>query len=472
MLKAILLILYLATILAVIFVERKNPTEALLWVLVMVCIPYAGVLLYLVFGSTTAIKLTSICRRRRLGRRLPAAEEPQEKTLPGWLAGRQLSEEDLQVLQFNANYNHSAVTCYEDYRLFITGEAHYRALFEDIKEAKECIYVLFYTIHHDVMGEALVKALTRKAEEGVTVLVMCDFIANLSTPRKMFRPLLDAGGKVIRVKPYLTHYRSHRKIVTIDHQIGYIGGMNIGRQYANLAEKKNPWRDTQIRLTGACAAALDAFFLTDFLCAVRRRDWEDMVKYMESIQLPPQHRTPNLCQFVVGGVDNDREAVKMNYLSMIRSARKKIRIQSPYFIPDASVLDALKTAAASGVEIELMIPGIKASFFLDPVTTYYAGQIMEFGARVYKYHGYIHAKTMTIDNELCCIGSVNMDMRSLMVDDEICGIFYANDLVREYINIFEKDISNCDPYGYDQFLKRGEKEKLIECVFLPFAPLM
>ncbi len=566
MLKVILLILYLATILAVIFVERKNPTEALLWVLVMVCIPYAGVLLYLVFGSTTAIKLTSICRRRRLSRRLPAAEEPQEKTLPGWLAGRQLSEEDLQVLQFNANYNHSAVTCYEDYRLFITGEAHYRALFEDIKEAKECIYVLFYTIHHDVMGEALVKALTRKAEEGVTVLVMCDFIANLSTPRKMFRPLLDAGGKVIRVKPYLTHYRSHRKIVTIDHQIGYIGGMNIGRQYANLAEKKNPWRDTQIRLTGACAAALDAFFLTDFLCAVRRRmnigrqyanlaekknpwrdtqirltgacaaaldaffltdflcavrrrDWEDMVKYMESIQLPPQQRTPNLCQFVVGGVDNDREAVKMNYLSMIRSARKKIRIQSPYFIPDASVLDALKTAAASGVEIELMIPGIKASFFLDPVTTYYAGQIMEFGARVYKYHGYIHAKTMTIDNELCCIGSVNMDMRSLMVDyyagqimefgarvykyhgyihaktmtidnelccigsvnmdmrslmvdDEICGIFYANDLVREYINIFEKDISNCDPYGYDQFLKRGEKEKLIECVFLPFAPLM
>lgn len=239
-----------------------------------------------------------------------------------------------------------------------------------------------------------------------------------------------------------------------------------------MAEKKNPWRDTQIRLTGACTATLDAYFMTDFLCAVRRRDWEDMVKHMESIHLPQQRRSPNLCQFVVGGVDNDREAVKMNYLSMIRSAKKKIRIQSPYFIPDASVLDALKTAAASGMEIELMIPGIKASFFLDPVTTYYAGQIMEFGARVYKYHGYIHAKTMTIDNELCCIGSVNMDMRSLMVDDEICGIFYANDLVQEYIRIFKNDIQNCDPYLYDQFLKRGRKEKIAECVFLPFAPLM
>ena len=435
MFKIILLVIYIATILAVIFVERKNPTEALLWVFVMVCIPYAGVLLYLVFGSTTAIKLTSVFRRKKLSKRLPAAKISQDL-----LTGQQVSEEDLQVMQFNENYNNSLVTCYENYQLFITGETHYRALFEDIKGAKESIYVLFYTIHHDVMGEALVKSLTEKAKEGVTVLVMCDFIANLSTPSKMFKPLVDAGGKVIRVKPYLTHYRSHRKIVTIDHKIGYIGGMNIGKQYANLAEKKNPWRDTQIRLTGACVATLDAYFMTDLLCAVRRKDWEDVVKYMESIQLPPQRRTPNLCQFVVGGVDNDKEAVKMNYLSMIRSAKKKIRIQSPYFIPDASVLDALKTAAASGVEIDLMIPGIKASFFLDPVTTYYAGQIMEFGAKVYKYHGYIHAKTMTIDDELCCIGSVNMDMRSLMVDDEICGIFYANDLVQDYIHIFENVI--------------------------------
>lgn len=467
MLNMILLIFYIAAILAVIFLERKNPTEALLWVLVMVCIPYAGVLLYLVFGSTTAIKLTSVFRRKRLSKRLPAAKAPQDL-----LTGQQLSDEDLQVMQFNANYNNSPVTCYDDYQLFITGEAHYRALFQDIKEAKDCIYVLFYTIHHDVMGEALVRSLTEKAREGVTVLVMCDFIANLSSPQKMFKPLVDAGGKVIRVKPYLTHYRSHRKIVAIDHKIGYIGGMNIGKQYANLAEKKNPWRDTQIRLTGACVATLDAYFMEDLLCAVRQKDWEDMVAHMESIQLPPQRRSPNLCQFVVGGVDNDKESVKMNYLSMIRSAKKKIRIQSPYFIPDASVLDALKTAAASGVEIDLMIPGIKASFFLDPVTTYYAGQIMAFGARVYKYHGYIHAKTMTIDDELCCIGSVNMDMRSLMVDDEICGIFYANDMVQEYIRIYENDIQNCDPYSYDQFLKRGQKEKLAECIFLPFAPLM
>ena len=97
---------------------------------------------------------------------------------------------------------------------------------------------------------------------------------------------------------------------------------------------------------------------------------------------------------------------------VIRSARRSIRIQTPFFVATPSVLDALKTAAASGVQIELMIPGIKASFFLDPVTTWYCGQLLEYGAKVYKYNGYIHAKTMVIDEELCCIGSVDLDMRS------------------------------------------------------------
>ena len=225
MFKVILLLIYIATILAVVFVERKNPTEALLWVLVVVCLPYVGLILYLIFGSTAAIRLTAALRRRRISKRLPPAKEPQNL-----LVTPQFSDSDQQVMRFNTTYNDTPLTCYEDYRFLTSGEAHYRALFADIKEAKECIYVLFLTIHHDVMGEALAKALAEKAKQGVKVLVMYDYLANFATPKKMFRDLEEAGGKVIRIKPYLTHYREHRKIVAIDHKIGYIGGMNIGKQ--------------------------------------------------------------------------------------------------------------------------------------------------------------------------------------------------------------------------------------------------
>lgn len=464
----LLFLIYILMIVAVIFVERKTPTEALLWVLILICMPYLGALLYLIFGSTLNIKLTAYTRKKRLHNQ--ALHIPMMTV--GAVDNFDISDEDRQVMQFNARYNQGAVTCYDEAQVYISGETHYRQLFEDIKNAKQAIYIEFYTIHHDQVGEALVRALTAKAKEGVEVFVLCDFFANMSTPEKMFRPLRDAGGKVIRIKPYFTHYRSHRKIVVIDHHISYIGGMNIGKQYANLAKKKNPWRDTQVRMVGPCAYVLSEYFLVDWMCAVKRKDWDKAMAHIEAIPLQTTVLNPNLCQFVVGGVDTDKEAVKMCYLSMIRTAKKRIRIQTPYFIPDASILDALKTAAASGVDIELMIPGIKASFFLDPVTTYYCGELLEFGAKIYKYNGYIHAKTMVIDEEACCIGSVNMDMRSLQVDDEVCGVFYANKMVRDYLAIYDRDIMDCQVYTQEEFLARGRKEKIMEGFFLLFAPLM
>lgn len=184
------------------------------------------------------------------------------------------------------------------------------------------------------------------------------------------------------------------------------------------------------------------------------------------------NNTQNSCQFVAGGVDNSLESSKMVYLSMIRSAKKRIRIQSPYFIPDVSILDALKVAIASGVEVEVMIPKIKANFFIDPVTNYYCGQLLQYGAKIYKYNGYIHAKTLTIDNELCAIGSVNMDVRSLMVDDEVCGIFYQNDFVEKYSAVFDDDISSCCVYTQEEFESRTRWDKIKEIFFLLFAPLM
>lgn len=467
MLHLLLFLLYIIPILLVIFAERKSPTEVMLWVFVMLCLPYVGTILYLIFGNTVSIKLTAFIRNTRLKKRLPNLQR-----LALNVDETALSETDRQVAHFNWIYNRGALSCYETAKFLTSGKEHYEKLFEDIHQAQKYIFIEFYTIHNDFVGEELVKALAEKAKQGVSVLVLCDFIANLSTPRKMFLPLINAGGKVIRLKPYLTHYRSHRKIVTIDHRISYIGGMNIGKQYVNLHQKKTPWRDTQIRMVGACTSILDEYFLTDWLLAADRKDWNQTVAQLEKISMIQYQPTDKLCQFILGGVNNDKQSAKMCYLSMIRSAKKRILIQSPYFIPDSSILDALKVASASGVKVVLMIPGVKASFFLDPETNACAGQLLAYGAAVYKYRGYIHAKTMVIDDEICCVGSVNMDIRSLMVDDEICGVFYSNDLTMEYLRIFNCDLSNCDEYTLEDFEQRSCKERIAESIFLPFTPLM
>ena len=465
--KLFLILFYILLVLGVIFVERKNTSEAIFWVVILLCLPYIGIFIYFIFGSTIGIKITAANRTKRLKecyQRL-RIDLPQKRKCD-------ISEEDSQVISFNQVYNNSPLTYYERADIFTNGKDHYRSLFEDIKNARKSIHVEFYTIHHDVVGQKFVQLLTEKAKEGVEVIVMCDFIANISTPRKMFQPLIKAGGRIKRLKPYLTHFRSHRKIVAIDGETAYIGGMNIGKQYANMAKVKNPWRDTQIRIQGQCAQVLESYFMSDWFCAVREKELEEAGKIADRIFLEEDLGGDHPCQFVMGGVDTEKEAVKMCYLSMMRSARKSIRIQTPYFIPDESTLDALKTAAASGVHVELMIPGIKASFFLDPVTNYYCGQLLAYGAQVHKYKGYIHAKTMVIDEELCCIGSVNMDMRSLMVDDEICGVFYENKLVRKYNCIYDNDIQNCVGYTKEDFDSRSRKEKLRESFFLLFAPLM
>ena len=156
----------------------------------------------------------------------------------------QLSESDLQVIRFNTVYNASELTCCQNAEFYTSGKAHYTRLFKDLEQAKTCIFIEFYTIHHDMVGEKLVEVLTKKASEGVEVWVMCDFIANLSTPKKVFRPLEEAGVKVVRVKPYFTHYR---KIVSIDQKISYIGGMNIGktvRQYGPREKSMEGYADS------------------------------------------------------------------------------------------------------------------------------------------------------------------------------------------------------------------------------------
>lgn len=306
----------------------------------------------------------------------------------------------------------------------------------------------------------------------MTVTVICDFFANLRRGRKFFGPIIEAGGYFKRIKRTFTHFRSHRKIVTIDGEIAYIGGMNIGKQYANGGKVKTPWRDTQIRLTGGCVAILENYVNMDTLCSMNKSELEDWEDRCQIRKLPEPDHYPNTCQFIVGGVDNHRECMKMCYLSMIRNASKSIRIQSPYFVPDISIFDELRTACASGVQVEIMLPGIRSNFFLEPVSDYYANQLAEYGAKIYKYNGYIHAKTMIVDDELCCIGPVNMDIRSLEVDDEICGIFYNNSLVREYQHIYDRDIESSARFDHEKYLRRGHLCKLREKFFLLFAPLM
>ena len=190
MFRLLLILLYVLTILSVIFFERKQPNEALMWVLIVSCVPYAGLIFYLAFGSTSAIKMTRYFRSKRLRKNMPLLQSQGEENI-GTMSGI-----DADVARFNYHYNDAPLCAYEKAAFYTSGESHYKQLFTDIEAARQSVYLEFYTIQNDRVGQALLSLLTQKQKQGVEVIVLCDFIANLSTPEALFRPLKQAGGTV------------------------------------------------------------------------------------------------------------------------------------------------------------------------------------------------------------------------------------------------------------------------------------
>lgn len=246
----IVLVIQLLLILSVVFLERKKPEEALLWAIVLTLLPGVGILLYLAFGSTVGIKLTYAYRNRRMTVRyaqLLRAQMEQMETA-GPLPGELVSRHD--VIRFHLRGCNSLLTRHNQMEMLTSGKAKYDRLFAELAGAKESIHIAYYAIHRDSVGKRLAEVLAAKAAEGVKVRVLYDTMGSLLTPTSMFRALKKAGGRVHRIKPTLSHFRNHRKIVVIDGRIGYTGGMNIGEKYLGQNPKKSPWRDTQLRIRG------------------------------------------------------------------------------------------------------------------------------------------------------------------------------------------------------------------------------
>lgn len=465
----ILYILNFLSVIVVIFLEYKKPLEALLWVIVLTVIP-GGLVLYSIFGSTLWIKVTYKLRSGRINKEFHDnlrhffAKEDTQQYFDAF------SEAQRDTALFNFNNSNSYLAINNSVDIITNGKVKYERLFADIRNAKKSINIVYYGLHNDKVGREFLALLTEKAKEGVVVRVLYDGVGSFLTPRYAFRALRHAGGQVKRIKSIWTHFRNHRKIVVIDGIIGYTGGMNIGKKYLGELKNKSPWRDTQIRMEGDAVYYLQYYFLYDWFYAHRRpRISEDDVPGL----FPPHSVSDELiCQVIGCGVETDQDGGKLAYIRMINAAKKRIVVQSPYFVPNSSLLNALRIAAASGIEVILMLPGRKSSFFLEPASHSYIDQILPYGVKVFLYDGYIHAKTMTIDDTITCIGTLNIDVRSMELDDELCVIFYDHGFIKKHQAVLDDDLKHCVEMDYDAFQKRGLWKKAAERFFRLFSPLL
>ena len=466
-----LTMLYLVNLfiaLAIIFIERKNPSATLAWILVLFFLPIIGILLYIVLSQNIARK--KIYRLTEGERRLIREEltEQSEAIDDGRFEfTTESAEKWATLIKLNQVYGYSYLTQNNEVEIFTDGREVFGELIRDIQHATKSVNIMTYILKDDKVGEYFINALTEKAREGVEVRLLMDAVGARFINDWKLRDFIAAGGKAAYFfKPKIKYinlklnYRNHRKIAVIDGRKGYVGGFNIAKEYLGFKRKFGYWRDTHIKIKGGAVQDLNGRFMLDWRVASNEPVELSKVYFGE-----PQSRGTSPVQILSCGPDSEKEEIKRAMMKMITYAEKTVYLQTPYFIPDPSMLDSLKMAAQSGVDVRIMIPCMPDHMFVYWATYAYCGELLRSGARVYIYDGgFLHAKTLTVDGEVTTVGSANFDQRSFKLNFESNAVIYDSKTAEEMNRIFLDDIKRGHELTLEGYMERSLMIKFKEAI--------
>ncbi len=466
----ILIVVYFLVIISCVVVvvsENKNPIRAVSWTLALLFLPIIGVIFYLFFGrGLKGIAMVS----RKTRRRLLQKSRPQRCDLDH--SG--LDAEQRQMVKLANNLCHAPLDFNNSVEIFTDGIRKFESLMKDIENAKEYVYIQYYIYSDDKLGNELLSLLARKVSEGVRVRVLYDHVGSFSTSNAFFRKMRALG---IDAHPFFRvtfrklanriNWRNHRKIAVIDGRIGYIGGMNVADRYVERSADGRCWRDTHLRLEGPVIKSMLYSFEVDW--HFLRPESE-----IEAIE-PGADDAPGdvAMQLVTSGPADTWSNLVLCFQRAITSARKRVYIQTPYFLPTDSLLKSLQAAALSGVDVRIMIPEHTDSLLLGYGSASYISDCIKAGVKFYFYlPGMLHAKTMIVDDNFVSTGSVNFDFRSFENNFEGNVLIYSEDVNRRMRDIFFLDIESCRKVSLSSWRARPRLQKIIEPLVRLFAPIL
>ena len=467
----ILLVLYFLTVLAVIVVvlsENRNPVKSMAWMLVLVLLPILGLVIYLIFGrSLKGMKLISRSDLRELQRMNDYSVVIELNDT--------LSESSHQLISLVNKLTTPHMFAGNDIDIFTTGIDKFESLKRDIEAARDYIHLQYFIIENDEVGSQLIELLMRKAREGVQVRVLYDYVGSFYVRPRVLKRMREAG---IEVHPFLevtltnvafrVNWRNHRKVVVIDGEVGYVGGMNIADRYVIGDKKWKPWRDTHLRIHGEAVAALEYSFAIDWIFTTRKLLTSPTMHYNE-----PLVNTDYLIQMVGSGPTNRWNNISLVFFKAIALAKNCVYIQTPYFLPSDPLLKALQSAALSGVDVRLMIPRKTDATMLRLATGSYIKQCLQSGMKIYYYEdGMMHAKVVIVDDEFVTTGSTNFDFRSFEHNFEFNALVYSKDFNRKMKDVFEADLQRCSRVSMGKWKQRPVIQKALESVVRLLSPIL
>ena len=468
-------IITVAAIIVTVIHQKRDPTNTSLWVLALAMLPVAGLVLYVFFGRNH--------RKEKLFGRKGVHDQEQM---------RGMSTDQLVQLHSNRatlspkvadyashitlllNNNKALLTEYNEVELLHDGQQAFSSIIEELEAAQHSIHMLFYIVSADRIGNRIKHLLMDKARGGVHVRLIYDDVGSWHLPASFAADLRAAGAEVFPFMPVrmpaLTskaNYRNHRKIVVVDGEVGYLGGMNIADRYIEGDSRLGPWIDTILRLRGEAVHSLQAIFFTDW-SFVAGRAIDNQLQYFPKLQ-PPGYLP---MQIATSGPDSDWANIMQAYFYAITHAQSHIYIATPYFIPNESMLTALKTAALSGIDVRIMLPGRSDLRVVYWSSRSYVQELLEAGIKVYMLqHGFNHSKVMMVDSSCAFVGSANMDIRSFEDNFEVAAIIYDRRTTRQLEATFMQHMQRCVRIDTGEWSQRPIRITFIEAMARIISPL-
>ncbi|MFB6366405.1 cardiolipin synthase [Paenibacillus elgii] len=463
------LILFIMQIAAVIVFEFSRPYKALTWMVILFLCPPLGYLLYFFVGKEYACKLLMNREERMLLEQIK--EELSDRGRGETKQGRRLSvKPNDRVHTMLENAAAIPVTDGNATTVYAEGTQAFNDMLKDIAMAKRHIHIESYIIRNDQLGIRFQQLLIRKAQEGVKVRLLYDGIGCHRLRKSFINQLKEAGVEVECFFPLLLslvnrhiNFRNHRKIIVLDGKIGYFGGLNIGDEYIGKDSKVGYWRDTHFRIEGDAVLWIQYTFLIDWFL-IKGELLTDPDYY------PVQEKKGNdRVQIVKSGPD-ETSMLELIFSCTV-SAKKRIYIETPYFVPDPGLLLALKTAATSRVDVRIILPAVPDHQIVYWASLSYVKELLQSGVRFYFYEkGFIHAKVIIAD-DLACSGSANMDIRSFCSQFELGAVFFDGRVVDRLVRDFVRDLSVSKEVLLPQFESRSKFQKCKETFARLLSPL-
>ena len=456
--------LLVAGTLAWVLMIKTNSVSAVAWCLFIIFLPFVGVFLFFVFGYQHVHRPLKRKRRHKQRYRTPphpaGYEEAHHAELTvkpehGRLAELSLSE---SLAQLATRFGASPVTVGNQIDFYDDGPPAFDAMLDAIRAARHHIHLEFFIWQPDELGQYVLDLLGAKAKEGVEVRLLYDAMGSHRLPARLLQPFHQAGCKSCTFLPlnlwrrrFQVNLRNHRKILVVDGSVGFIGGLNVGNEYLGKDPCFGYWRDTHLRLRGPAVCDLQRVFCEDWDFAADEhlsdRDGTDG-RYFRAASVGG----PYAVQIIDSGPDDDLRSIRDVTFAAILKAKRRLWIATPYFVPDSSLLDALRLAAYSGVDVRLLCQLHPDKWVPQYAARYWWTDVLTAGAKVYQYaKGMMHSKVMLIDDDFASVGTANLDNRSMYLNFEVNCLIYSPPAVQRLEESFLRDFRDSvliDPQVY------------------------